>query len=319
MKRDYSLTGLKVGITVFIGLILLLVVVFLLGERGGMFEEYYELKARFPKVNGLVIGSPVWLSGVDVGYVSDIRFPEKLNSKELVVVMKIKKKYQKYIRSDSKAFIETKGLLGNKIITIYIGSSHGIILKNGDFIPSVPPLDITEFVSGATASLRNLQKVIEDLKNIGNAISEGEGSIGLLIKDKNLYTQLVGITRELKNFADKLNNKNSTLGQIINNRELYDNVNQVVVDMRNGKGVIPQLLHNPAPFDKINSILAKLDKIVDKINKGNGVAGKMVNDERAYQELLDTLRETQTTLKEVQRLIKDIKSNPQKYFRIKVF
>ncbi len=319
MKNENSLSALKVGIVVTAGLILLVVVVFMLGQRGGMFSSYYELKANFPKVNGLVVGSPVWLAGVEVGYVSDIRFPDNLNKKELTVVMKIKTKYKKYIRSDSKAFIETKGLLGNKIITIYLGSPSGRILQNGDYIPSVPPLDITEFVSGATASLRNLENIIKDLKDIGNAIREGKGSLGLLVNDTQLYNQLVFILAKLKKFSVLLNKTDSSLGKFLNSSELYDNVNSLVVEARSGDGTLPQLLHNREPFDKINEILTRLDNLIAYVEAGKGDVGKMVKEENVYREFVNTLKDTRKVLDEVKELIKDIKRNPQKYFRVKVF
>ena len=319
MKRDYSFSSLKVGIVVTAGLVLLVVVVFMLGQRGGMFSTYYELKANFPKVNGLVIGSPVWLAGVEVGYVSDIRFPPNLENKQLTVVMKIKKKYQKYIRSDSRAFVETKGLLGNKIITIYLGSPRGKILKDGDYIPSVPPLDITEFVSGATASLRNLENIIKDLRDIGNAIREGKGSLGLLVNDTQLYDQLVSILKKLRRFSELLNRTNSSLGKVLTSSELYDNVNALIVEAKNGKGTLPLLLHNREPFDKINEILARLDRIVSYIEAGRGGVGKVVKEEELYREMVETLKETRKTLGEIKGLIEDIKRRPQKYFRVKVF
>ncbi len=319
MKRDYSFSGLKVGIVVTVGLVILVALVFTIGQRGGMFASYYELRATFPKVNGLVIGSPVWLAGVEVGYVDEIRFPTNLKSKELTVVMKIRKKYQQYIRSDSKAFIETKGLLGNKIITIYLGSPKGRILHNDDLIPSVPPLDITEFVSGATASLRNLENIIKDLRDIGNAIREGKGSLGLLVNDTQLYNQLVSILSELKRFSGLLNRTNSSLGKVLTSSELYDNVNDLIVEARTGKGTLPLLLQNRQPFDKINEILARLDKIVAYIESGKGDVGKIVKEEQLYKELLNTLKDTRMTLDQVKVLIEDIKKNPQKYFRVKVF
>ncbi len=318
-RKDYTLSGLKVGIVVFTSLIILIVVVFLLGRRGGVFSTYYELRARFPKVNGLVIGSPVWLSGVSVGYVSDIRFPEKLQSKELVVVMKIKTRYKKYIREDSRAYIETKGLLGNKIITITIGSSGKRILQNGDFIKTVPPLDITEFVSGATASLRNLQQIIEDLKDIGNAIRAGKGSLGLLVNDNRLYAELTSILANLDRFSRLLNKADSSLGKFMRSSELYDNINGVVLDVKNGRGTMGQLLHNQKPFDKINEILERLDRIIAYIESGKGNMGRLVKEEQFYNNMNDTLNETRETLKEIKALIQDIKKNPQRYFRVKVF
>jgi len=317
-KKEYSLSKLKVGLVVFFAIIVLLMAVFMVGNKNGVFSKYYTIKAPFPKVNGLVIGSPVWLSGFEVGFVHNIEFPVNNDSKNLIVVLKIREEYSKYIRKDSKAFIETKGLLGNKIISISIGSK-GESLKEGTIIQTVPPLDITELVSNTTSSLKNLQEIIEALRGITTSIQKGEGSAGKLIHDQDFYDRLVNVVNNLSKFTDKINRKDSTLGRVLNDTELYDNTNKIILSANKGEGTIGKLLHDPEPFDKMNKLITRLDKLLAYIENGNGNVGKAIKKDEVYNEMLKTINETNKTLLNIQELIQDMKVHPQKYFKIKVF
>ncbi|MCK4585315.1 hypothetical protein KAU13_07860, partial [candidate division WOR-3 bacterium] len=67
-----------------------------------------------------------------------------------------------------------------------------------------------------------------------------------------------------------------------------------------------------AVADKLDKNLDLLSKSLEDINKGKGTVGKLMKDEKLYNEL-------EATLKETKELIKDIKENPKKYINIRVF
>lgn len=69
-------TDIKVGIFVTLGLALLTVSIFLIGQERNFFEEPVYLKALFPNVSGLKVGAPVRLAGYEIGIVSEIQLPE---------------------------------------------------------------------------------------------------------------------------------------------------------------------------------------------------------------------------------------------------
>ena len=53
---------------------------------------------------------------------------------------------------------------------------------------------------------------------------------------------------------------------------------------------------------QVGDILAKLQSVADKVDKGNGAAGQFVNDPRLYESLVDTSRELNETVKTFKRL-----------------
>ena len=107
MSRESRATNVKVGIFLSIGLLTLAVAIFLVGEKSGLFEGKTEIYAHFGDINGLVVGAPVRLAGLDMGTVSEIRFPEQVDHTGARVALSIKSRYMGRIRGDSIAFIDS--------------------------------------------------------------------------------------------------------------------------------------------------------------------------------------------------------------------
>ena len=97
------------------------------GIKFGAAKAGYKVTAEFDNIGDLKVGSPVSMSGVRVGDVTDIRFDSK--DYKAVVTMRVDPQYNQ-IPEDSFASVETQGLLGGK----YIGISPGgqdTYLKDG--------------------------------------------------------------------------------------------------------------------------------------------------------------------------------------------
>src|SRR5207244_12335390 len=107
---------------------------------GGILGPKYRLTTYLPEVAGLANGAPVRVDGVEVGNVESIRLLPRTagktvdKNKNIEVVMRVDKRYQKDIVTDSTASVVTEGLLGNRYVNITrdrkstrLNSSHQII------------------------------------------------------------------------------------------------------------------------------------------------------------------------------------------------
>src|ERR687884_335862 len=118
----------RVGIFVFSSLVILAGAIFVLGSRTQYFQPQYTLRAVISNVGGLFEGAGVYLAGVQVGRVGEVRFFEDVAAKKVLVVLKIARNAQDRIRRDSVASIATAGLLGDKYIDITLGSENEPVL-----------------------------------------------------------------------------------------------------------------------------------------------------------------------------------------------
>jgi phospholipid/cholesterol/gamma-HCH transport system substrate-binding protein len=184
---------LKVGLFVFIGLIILVSFVLLIGD----FKTWtagYPLKFTFNFINGVKLGAPVRFAGVDVGEVKEINFvfsdTEQRTKVEIVGWVKNKAR----IPVDSEVWVNTLGLLGEKYIEIMPGKDYSsFMVKNGVLIGHEPI---------AMHELADIAKRLVD--NIDAAITNRDGTIGKLLYDPALYNELEGLVSDIRKNPWKL-------------------------------------------------------------------------------------------------------------------
>jgi outer membrane protein OmpA-like peptidoglycan-associated protein len=109
------------------------------------------------------------------------------------------------IKKDSVAAIETEDLLGNEYVSISFGSAQAPNAKEDDTIVSEPPLVIADLMKKADGILdtsrevlNNVTVVTANLSSISGKINQGQGTIGALVNDKKIYTQLDHTTAGLR-------------------------------------------------------------------------------------------------------------------------
>jgi phospholipid/cholesterol/gamma-HCH transport system substrate-binding protein len=131
MRNSHTL-NLGTGLFVLLGFAALFFLTTQTTSRGVSLgnKPHYDVIAKFDNVGDLKVGSPVSMSGVEIGRVTNIDFD--LKDYKAVVVMHIDSKYNQ-IPSDSDASIYTQGLLGGKFIGLTAGGAE-TYLKDKDHI-----------------------------------------------------------------------------------------------------------------------------------------------------------------------------------------
>src|SRR6202171_268031 len=170
--------------------------IFLIGSKQYLFTSTYRLKAQFATVVGLDPGADVRVGGVHIGTVRGIELPNKPADK-ITVLMDLQRSTHDIIKQDSVAAIETEGLLGNEYVSISFGSAQALNVKDDDTIASQPPLVIADLMKKADGLLDTGQEALEsvtvaaaNLGSISGKINQGQGTVGALVNDKKIYTQL---------------------------------------------------------------------------------------------------------------------------------
>jgi len=354
-QKQLKWSQLRVGLTVLFASITLAVLIFLMSGTTGLFTPKITLKSYFDDAQGIRNGAPVRLQGVDVGNVTVIRVVPNKPATPVEVVMKVTSKYSFNIRKDSVTSMSTAGVLGETYINIDSSHAKALEARDGDTLATRETPDIQDVVRASQGTLQNLDALLKRTDRILAFVESGQGSIGKLIYDPNLYNQFAQTVNEFKGIVDEVRNGQGSLGKLLVTDEAYnkamaavDKINVMIDDLQQGKGTAGKLLKDPTLYDNANQTIANVKKLTDDINAGKGAIGKLSKDEALAQKLdniitklsalSDELEAGQGTagklfkdpslynntdkmLVETRELVKSVRENPKKYltFKVRVF
>jgi phospholipid/cholesterol/gamma-HCH transport system substrate-binding protein len=300
MPKHEAKRNLRVGIFVASALTVLALAIFAIGQERSMFTPMTELYTSFPDINGLVIGAPVRLAGVDVGRVSEIAFSENLDHPEARIQLSVETRFMKRLRLDSRAYIDSKGLLGDKLINLTVGTPSEPPLKDGGYVqPRIgsslegvaKELESTagaigraaQTAQGAMSELaspevtENVRRIISSIAAILEQIERGDGLVHRLVYDTS-YAQRVDTA--LANLERMSAHASAATAR----------VDRVLAHVERGPGTLHGLIYD----DQGATLLAEATRaasgvanVTDAINHGDGLAAAVLRDPSGKQLILD--------------------------------
>jgi phospholipid/cholesterol/gamma-HCH transport system substrate-binding protein len=352
-QKQLRWSELKVGITVIVGSVTLALLVFLISGTGGLLTRKITLITHFDNAEGLRPGQPVDLQGLPIGNVQSIRVvpvtPDRPKS-PIEVTMRVNAKYQPFIHKDSKATIETAGVLGESFVDIDSLSATGAIVSdNAELLPGNAP-GIQDIVKSSQTSLQNIDILVKRADKILAEIQSGKGTLGQVISDPTMINKINAILNQVQGLLNDVNNGKGTIGKFFSDDSLYrkandavDKIDRLVDEINAGHGNLGKLVKDDSLYNNANQTLAKANKLIDDLNAGHGAAGKLLKDEEFARKLHNTVEKlsviadrleagegsagklfkdpsvynnTDQLLVETRNLVKSIRENPKKYLTI---
>ena len=353
-QKQLKWSQLRVGITVIVAGLTLAFLLFLMSNTAGLFTPRITLRSYFDNAQGLRVGAPVRLSGVDIGNVTRIRIvPDE--DKRLIpveITMKVSTRYSYSLHRDSVTSLETAGVLGETYLDIDSAQALGAPAQDGDILPTQVHPDFNQVVRASQGTLQNMDALLKRADRILAFAESGKGSIGKLIYDPTLYNRFSDTVADFQKIVQQISSGQGSLGALINRNDAYDKftatlekMNAVIDDMQQGKGTAGKFLKDPSLYNNANDTIANLKQVTADINAGKGTLGKLSKDEELAKKLDTTitkLSELTTQLEagqgtvgklfkdeslynnanqmlgETRDLVKAIRENPKKYLSIKL-
>jgi phospholipid/cholesterol/gamma-HCH transport system substrate-binding protein len=266
------MSSVRLGFFIVLGLTLLVIGIFLLGQKNSLFSSTFSVKAYFNDVQGLKSGATVRLSGIDIGSVKKISIVNDATGR-VEVAMNLQTDIQRFIRTDTKATIETEGLVGNKVVVIKIGSSSSEQIRDGGYIQSEEPVGFSAIIAQTEGTMEYTKSMTKDLAEIVSRVNKGEGTIGKLLNDDELYKNAAGLTRRadqsLKTMTDELSRivgVFDTLGHGVKNvvgnvNNVVANIDTIISNVNQGRGVLGALLTSGKYDSTIASVISNVEKM----------------------------------------------------------
>lgn len=293
-RKQLSWTDLRVGIFVLAALIIVAVAIFYVTGQG-ILRPKYTLNTYLPEVENLQIGAPVDLDGIQVGTVQNYSLnphpPDRTHNIELS--MRVDKRFQDQIRTDSLVTLETQGLLGDRFVSISRGFTGSVIPHNG-VVPGGEVPEIKDVVERSMDVVQNLGVLSGQINDIVTKVNKGEGTIGKFMNDPTFYNHSNSIAAKIDTMMTSIQEGNGSIGKIYASDELYKNANSAVsrVDdmmaaVQQQKGTAGKLIYDPEMADNFKGVVEKANATLADVRAGKGSIGKAVMDDALYNNLRD--------------------------------
>lgn len=319
-EKELTIRNLKVGITVFLGLVVLFIFLFLVGTERNAFTSTYRLNIFLSNIQGLTSGSIVSLGGMKIGNVDSFEFSKRDDVNGVVVGIKIPEKYKNMITVKSYAILKTIGLLGDMTVDISMGQKGEKLLEDNDFLKVKPTLSFESFADKMNPILDDIASTMKNLNAITDKIVTGKGSLGRFLNNTTAMNNFENVLSNLESITNAIVNKKGAIGKLAYDSSLYDNLSllsnnlsEITDSLKNGKGTLGKLLSSDVLYNKISSISNRFDVLLSKTEKSDStMVGGLFNDSKMY-------RQFNSLIHDLNALIKDLKEHPENYVQFSVF
>jgi phospholipid/cholesterol/gamma-HCH transport system substrate-binding protein len=202
MENHTSQFKIRLGLFILVGIGLFVLGIFIIGKQKNLFNPVFKLTANFRNVSGLQVGNNIRFSGISIGTVDNVAI---INDSTVRVEMLIKKEVQKFIKTDTKASVGSEGIIGDKIVVLSQGNSSNKIVKEGQMIASIEPIETDAILNSVKVTAENAAIATAEIATLVKKINNGEGTLGRLIQDKTMADNIDKTIVNLKKSSKGLN------------------------------------------------------------------------------------------------------------------
>ena len=261
----------RLGLVVLVGLVATAAFLFIIAGQANLLSRKFTVRAAFDNVAGLQRGAAVFYNGYPAGRVEGIELPTAPGD-PITVRMQVDEEVRPLIRQDSRAKIETDGLVGSMIVSLSAGSRASPTVADGGFIEGEEPFQIGAVSDRLFESVSRFDSVTVQLAGIMGDVRGGSGSLGRLLYDDGLYNAAVGTTEEFQ----------TTLATFTTRADAL-----VLIAEDASRGV---------------------ESILSKVDTGDGTLAKFLNDDEVYTTFLATAAELQGAAAQFQTISADVRN-----------
>lgn len=297
---DYKSLEIRVGFTVFIAALILIVgLMWFQGFR--IAHGNYEIHAVFPMVGGIAPGDKVNLNGVEKGSVKRVLLREK----DVLLTMEIDGDAK--IPEDSRIVLQAIGIMGGRIITIVLGTSDRMLERGATMQGTYEP-GITEALAFLGNIMDELTRLTKDMQRLANTLTQGD-------KLKVTVENLAAISEQLHTLLERdapafgagmqsFKRSAETVDRILS--ENSGNIDTMITSLSAASTDFPELVR------RMRAVTDTLAAVTRSLQKNDNTIGALMKD----RSLLDKLEKT---VSDLDALIADVRANPKRYFKVEIF
>ncbi len=321
-----ALRNLTVGL-IFLGSLVVVGVATLTITDIPFLRKVEALTVRFPDVDNLQEGDDVVVHGLRVGQVQSIRYdPGTYPGTPIVVTCSLPENVHEHLGEGSRFTIHSAGPLGGRYIEItpppmgaappprgiHVGEAPGDFFKQISELVRKNERNINDLFEKVNPAMDKIDAAAAEVRETFRAANSGEGTLGLLLKDKatkdKVEKGVADLSEMIGTLKEDLSGEKGTIGYLLKNEKGKEDLKaaitelrEIVLDVREGKGIAGRLINDAKLADQFQAIVDDLHETVHKVNTGQGTLGQVINNPKAWDELVRVLvlaRETIEDLRE---------------------
>jgi len=268
--------GKKVFVFVVTSIALLFMVIYQLGKVKDIFAKTVHLYFIHDTAFGLSLNMPVKLAGFRIGRVSNIILDE---TGHVRVELEVKKRYMKWIRTDSTATIKKEGYIGETIIEINFGSQDKPMLQDKSMITFEKTKGLEDI---AKELVEELKPVAVDVKNFVEYIVNPKGDVTRILKNT------ANLTGELRTTNDEL------LKRIVEAKKSLKELEESLKNIHTATNDLPKMVktvdNSLQEIEKLSTSLnKKIPVLLDETQKGIETINKIASDAASQSPRIGTM------------------------------
>lgn len=295
--KDQRRTDFQVGLFTLVGIIILAASYFWLMEYLEN-RNYTSLKIAFDNAGNTEVGSPVSINGFKKGRV------EKIEVRQEGIILHLKVELDFPLKADTKFLILESSLMGDVQVDIRPGREDALLALD-ELHQGTRRIGLMQLVSDLGEIVSGMQTILDKVygqNNLFNNFQSVLDSTHVIIHKFNLSYDLnsVKIEQLIENSLQMTDKLNKFIDE--NENDLSNSVSQTSL-------LISEIDNT---IQEINSITANLQQISRRMQQEDSSFSKLISEEELYDNLI-------RSTKNLDSLLIDIKKNPQRYFKLKVF
>lgn len=336
-SQRVSWAKFRVSAVFLVAFLILLTLVYLL-TGGSLLSQKVLVYLFLPDGGGLERDAPVRVDGVDVGKVKIVELTGAHDpNREVRVIMVVERGRLASIPANSEAEISSDSMIGDRFVDITSHPSPTSVPVGGE-IRVKKSTDVMKAID-----IRDLEKQLVQFDALVQDLEQGRGPVGEFVQGRQMYTDLVKRSSEIEAALKAAVSATTTVGEALYQDELYQRffetltrVDSSLSALQSGQGDMGRMLRDSAQYDGLqktlhgirqsvadlraspmlqsddayaawNRSLAALIQQVDDMN-----ANPALNTSDAYDSLTGMAEELRDSMR-------DFRTHPEKYVRMKLF
>jgi phospholipid/cholesterol/gamma-HCH transport system substrate-binding protein len=266
----------RLGFFITGGIFLFIIAIFLIGRQQNLFNPVFKITATFSNVSGLKVGNNVRFSGINVGVVDNIRI---INDTTVSVEMLIRKDVQQFLKSDSEASIGSSGIIGDRIIMIAQGGNDSPIVEDGQQILSKEPIEPDAIIESLQFTSGHVEVVAQELAEILINLNSGHGMLGRLLQDsamaENVNQTVVNFKKSSEGLDETIESMRINMVEFMNSLQVTaektevasKQLGEIMMKINQGEGTLGMLVQDTVFADNLNQTLVNMKDGTESLNE----------------------------------------------------